>query len=197
MKPRRSSSPSAPTGRYSTAPHTQGPGSNQTRAYLADVVATRGNEQLLWDNALNDLPGNRTYAQFKQALASPEGPKLLDAYARENRLNTPPTREQYAQAQFQAAQQRFLQRADQNPGQNLFAGAPHDAYSAQARAAFINNTLDGAASTGMAPSAAEQRRTYNQQADPGAQYIAPGMAVRRVVPAAPVVVPRRNTVATR
>lgn len=193
MKPRRKEQPER-TGTYNNARLTQGAGDNKTRATLAEIAAQRGNQQLLWDNALTDLPGNRTYAQFKQALASREGPALLDAYARENRLQALPTREQYAQAQFQAAQQRFWQRADAEPGKDLFGGAPLDAYRAQAGAQFVDNTLSGAASEGMAPSQAELARYYQKTENPG-MSVAPGMTIRRAAPSQPAVVPRRSIAA--
>lgn len=190
--PRRKSQPQR-TGTYSTATQVQGAGSNQTRQYLADIAARRGNQQPLWDSVLTDMPGNQTYAQLKQAVASPQGAALLDAYARENRLPAPPTREQYLQAQFEAAQQRFFQRADANPAQNLFNGAADEAYRRQAGETFVNNTLAGAASTGMAPSPSELSRFYDKTKDEGALKVAPAMAARRVVaPAAPVMQPRRG-----
>lgn len=200
--PRRKAKPApAPirTGSYAaaTAPLLQGRRSNKTQGFLEGIVADPASrQQVLWDHALTDLPGGRTFAAFKQALASPEGPRLIDEYARANHLDRAPTREQYAQAMYEQARARFMARAAQNPGLNLFEGAPMEAYSRYQMEQGNDNLLNGAASEGMAPSAAELRRSYAKYADPGSMKVAPGAVgvVRRVAPAqqpaAPV--PRRR-----
>lgn len=181
---------SIPVGTYNNKLHTQGKSTNVTARFLEDVGHDQTGLQELYRSALNDIPDpinpgkTLSYGQVVADMRTPAGQARAEAYGRAKGLQGTMKADAYAQAVFEEARGRLLQRAAQNPGQLAFDPAAAEAFMAPRRAAMMadpNYTKPEGEGQIMDANTLRQFFTSRPQND-GTAYVAPSALVRRSIP---------------
>lgn len=195
------------TGSYAagTRRQLQGKASNKTQQYLAGMDTHDPGGQAFYREAItvpHPLEPGKTmsYGQFQDALQGPQKAAMLDAYARQNKMQSIPTAVAYQQAMFDQGHAAMLQRGADNPGELAFPASADEARRApNTGRAIAHGNYVAPAGSAMQDAAAMSQR-YGDVVG-GSAYAAPGMAVqaqpaiavapaRRVIRGGPVVVGR-------
>lgn len=182
---------SLPTANYSVKGLVRGPAGNKTGQYLAAIDPQDPGQQGFYREALNDIPHpleagkTMNYGGLQALLNSPQRGAVLDAYARQNRLQKAPTAEQFQAEAFAAAHARMLERGAANPGELAFPASADAARRAPAaQMALAHGNYVQPQGGAVVDAASQAQRFADLPAD--AAYAAPGTPMRLVRGAAPV-----------
>ena len=175
--------PPARPGSYAggTRAQVQGPSSNKTAQYLAEIAPDHPGGQAFYRAALTGIPhplqrgATLNYGQFQDLLAGAQGAAAREAYASAHQLNRAPSAEQMQAEAFASARQQMLNRGAANPGQLAFGADAEAALRAplNARNLAHGNYVPLVGQQLSNPLAEAQR--YADQ-PPSSAYVAPGMA---------------------